>query len=149
MTTAWRSTTWLLLGASLILALSLGTRHGFGLFLAPMSADFGWGREVFAFTRPGDAESQAFARCLGATWAGGSDETPPEPLDAALIFAPAGALVPVTLLRHKDTPVDGTAPVLLKLVVGAQLAGLYHSPLLPPTQVADASWVTLAVVRVL
>src|SRR3990167_4435543 len=53
------------------------------------------GREVFAFTRPGDAESQAFARRLGAAWAGGSDETPPEPLDAALIFAPAGALVPL------------------------------------------------------
>ncbi|HBZ95301.1 MULTISPECIES: MFS transporter [unclassified Pseudomonas] len=49
MTTAWRSTTWLLLGASLILALSLGTRHGFGLFLPPMSAEFGWGREVYAF----------------------------------------------------------------------------------------------------
>ncbi len=49
MTTVWRSTTWLLLGASLILALSLGTRHGFGLFLPPMSAEFGWGREVFAF----------------------------------------------------------------------------------------------------
>lgn len=49
MTTAWRSSTWLLLGASLILALSLGTRHGFGLFLPPMSAEFGWGREVFAF----------------------------------------------------------------------------------------------------
>lgn len=49
MTTTWRSTTWLLLGASLILALSLGTRHGFGLFLPPMSAEFGWGREVFAF----------------------------------------------------------------------------------------------------
>ncbi|MPT17501.1 MAG: MFS transporter [Pseudomonas sp.] len=49
MTTAWRSTTWLLLGASLILALSLGTRHGFGLFLPPMSTEFGWGREVFAF----------------------------------------------------------------------------------------------------
>lgn len=49
MSNAWRSTTWLLLGASLILALSLGTRHGFGLFLPPMSAEFGWGREVFAF----------------------------------------------------------------------------------------------------
>lgn len=49
MTTAWRSSTWLMLGASLILALSLGTRHGFGLFLPPMSAEFGWGREVFAF----------------------------------------------------------------------------------------------------
>lgn len=49
MTRAWRSSTWLLLGASLILALSLGIRHGFGLFLTPMSTEFGWGREVFAF----------------------------------------------------------------------------------------------------
>jgi propanol-preferring alcohol dehydrogenase len=55
------------------------------------------GREVLAFTRPGDAEAQAFARELGATWAGGSDEPPPEPLDAAIIFAPAGALVPTAL----------------------------------------------------
>ncbi len=55
------------------------------------------GREVFAFTRPGDAEGQAFARRLGATWAGGSDERPPEELDAALIFAPVGALVPAAL----------------------------------------------------
>ncbi|CAD5107713.1 MFS transporter [Zestomonas carbonaria] len=49
MTSVWRTTGWVLLGASLILALSLGIRHGFGLFLAPMSAEFGWGREVFAF----------------------------------------------------------------------------------------------------
>ncbi len=49
MGTAWRTAGWILLGASLILALSLGIRHGFGLFLAPMSGDFGWGREVFAF----------------------------------------------------------------------------------------------------
>ena len=49
MGTAWRTAGWILLGASLILALSLGIRHGFGLFLAPMSSDFGWGREVFAF----------------------------------------------------------------------------------------------------
>jgi propanol-preferring alcohol dehydrogenase len=55
------------------------------------------GREVFAFTRPGDERTQAFARSLGASWAGGSDETPPEPLDAAIIFAPAGALVPNAL----------------------------------------------------
>ena len=47
--TARRATTWVLLGAALILALSMGIRHGFGLFLAPMSAEFGWGREVFAF----------------------------------------------------------------------------------------------------
>ena len=55
------------------------------------------GRKVFAFTRPGDRDGQSFARALGATWAGGSDETPPEPLDAALIFAPVGALVPAAL----------------------------------------------------
>ncbi|WP_433860745.1 MFS transporter [Pseudomonas thivervalensis] len=49
MTSMWRTCGWVLVGSALILALSLGVRHGFGLFLAPMSADFGWGREVFAF----------------------------------------------------------------------------------------------------
>jgi propanol-preferring alcohol dehydrogenase len=55
------------------------------------------GRRVFAFTRPGDAEGQRFALALGAEWAGGSDESPPEPVDAAIIFAPVGALVPAAL----------------------------------------------------
>jgi len=55
------------------------------------------GRTVYAFTRPGDLAAQDFARGLGAVWAGGSDQTPPEPLDAAIIFAPAGALVPLAL----------------------------------------------------
>lgn len=55
------------------------------------------GRQVYAFTRPGDREAQAFALRFGAVWAGGSDELPPEPLDAALIFAPVGALVPGAL----------------------------------------------------
>ncbi len=55
------------------------------------------GRTVFAFTRPGDAATQSFARGLGASWAGGSDEAPPEPLDAAIIFAAAGELVPAAL----------------------------------------------------
>ncbi|HSN40719.1 MAG TPA: zinc-dependent alcohol dehydrogenase family protein [Burkholderiales bacterium] len=55
------------------------------------------GRELYAFTRPGDAEGQRFARELGASWAGDSTAAPPEPLDAALIFAPAGALVPQAL----------------------------------------------------
>jgi propanol-preferring alcohol dehydrogenase len=54
-------------------------------------------RRVFAFTRPGDEAAQALAREVGAEWAGGSDEPPPEPLDAAIIFAPVGALVPVAL----------------------------------------------------
>jgi len=57
------------------------------------------GREVFAFTRPGDDETQKFARSLGATWAGGSDEAPPEELDAAILFAPVGPLVPAALRR--------------------------------------------------
>jgi len=55
------------------------------------------GRTVFAFTRPDDARTQEFARGLKAAWAGGSDETPPEPLDAAIIFASAGELVPQAL----------------------------------------------------
>jgi alcohol dehydrogenase, propanol-preferring len=55
------------------------------------------GRRVFAVTRAGDTEAQRFARALGAEWAGGADERPPEPLDAALIFAPAGELVPAAL----------------------------------------------------
>ena len=55
------------------------------------------GRRVFAFTRTGDAAAQAFARSLGAEWAGGSEELPGEPLDAAIIFAPVGALVPAAL----------------------------------------------------
>ncbi|MFP2896967.1 zinc-dependent alcohol dehydrogenase family protein [Corallococcus sp. 4LFB] len=55
------------------------------------------GRRVYAFTREGDAKGQAFARELGAVWAGGSDTLPPEPLDAAILFAPVGALVPAAL----------------------------------------------------
>lgn len=67
------------------------------------------GKRVFAFTRPGDTSSQDFARRLGAVWAGGSDEQPPEILDAALIFAPVGALVPAALraVRKGGTVVCG------------------------------------------
>jgi propanol-preferring alcohol dehydrogenase len=54
-------------------------------------------RRVFAFTRPGDVAAQDFARGLGAVWAGGSDQVPPEPLDAAILFAPVGALIPAGL----------------------------------------------------
>jgi propanol-preferring alcohol dehydrogenase len=57
------------------------------------------GRDVYAFTRAGDEQAQAFARDLGAAWAGGSDEAPPEPLDTAIIFAPIGALVPAALAQ--------------------------------------------------
>lgn len=59
------------------------------------------GRRVLAFTRPGDDEGQAFARSLGAEWAGGSDQSPPQPLDAAIIFAPVGALIPTALRAVK------------------------------------------------
>ncbi len=55
------------------------------------------GKEVYAFTRPGDTQAQALALRLGAAWAGGSDQLPPQPLDAALIFAPVGALLPQAL----------------------------------------------------
>ncbi len=55
------------------------------------------GREFLAFTRPGDEAAQRFALSLGASWAGGSEETPPEPIDAAILFAPVGALVPAAL----------------------------------------------------
>lgn len=55
------------------------------------------GRQVYAFTRPGDTQGQQFARDLGAVWAGGSEEVPPQVLDAAIIFAPVGSLVPAAL----------------------------------------------------
>jgi alcohol dehydrogenase, propanol-preferring len=72
--------------------------YGFGAAAHIVAQVAKWqGRSVFAFTRPGDATTQAFARRLGATWAGGSDEMPPEPLDAAIIFATVGDLVPLAL----------------------------------------------------
>jgi propanol-preferring alcohol dehydrogenase len=58
-------------------------------------------REVYAFTKPGDTEGQAFARSLGCAWAGGADASPPAPFDAALIFAPVGALVPAALRQTR------------------------------------------------
>jgi len=72
--------------------------YGFGAAAHILAQVARWqGRSVFAFTRPGDAATQAFARSLGAAWAGGSDEMPPEPLDAAIIFATVGDLVPLAL----------------------------------------------------
>jgi propanol-preferring alcohol dehydrogenase len=79
-----------------------GTRHlglyGFGAaaHLAIQVAR-GRGQKVYAFTRPDDSEGQAYARSLGAEWAGPSDQPPPHLLDASLIFAPVGALVPLAL----------------------------------------------------
>ena len=72
--------------------------YGFGAAAHIIAQVAVWqGRRVHAFTRPGDASGQDFARSLGCAWAGGSDEAPPEPLDAAIIFAPVGALVPAAL----------------------------------------------------
>jgi alcohol dehydrogenase, propanol-preferring len=76
---------------------SLGL-YGFGAAAHILAQVAAWqGRRVHAFTRPGDRDAQDLARALGAVWAGGSDEMPPEPLDAAIIFAPVGALVPAAL----------------------------------------------------
>jgi alcohol dehydrogenase, propanol-preferring len=72
--------------------------YGFGAAAHEIAQVARWqGRRVFAFTRPGDEAGQEFARSLGAEWAGGSDEAPPEVLDAAIIFAPVGELVPPAL----------------------------------------------------
>jgi len=72
--------------------------YGFGAAAHIIAQVAKWQRrEVFAFTRPGDLAGQAFAKSLGATWAGGSDEMPPVLLDAAIIYAPVGALVPLAL----------------------------------------------------
>jgi propanol-preferring alcohol dehydrogenase len=76
--------------------------YGFGAAAHILAQVAAWqGRRIYAFTRGGDIAAQAFARSLGAVWAGGSDETPPEPLDAAIIFAPVGALVPAALRAVK------------------------------------------------
>jgi propanol-preferring alcohol dehydrogenase len=80
-----------------------GDAHRLGLYgfgaAAHIVLQVAWhqGRRVFAFTRPGDHEAQAFARELGAVWAGSSESEPPEPLDAAILFAPVGSLVPLAL----------------------------------------------------
>ena len=72
--------------------------YGFGAAAHILAQVAIWqGRRVYAFTRAGDVASQTFARSLGAVWAGGSGDTPPEQLDAAIIFAPAGELVPAAL----------------------------------------------------
>jgi propanol-preferring alcohol dehydrogenase len=72
--------------------------YGFGAAAHILAQVCRWqGREVYAFTRPGDDAAQAHALSLGARWAGGSDSLPPEPLDAAILFAPVGALVPAAL----------------------------------------------------
>lgn len=72
--------------------------YGFGAAAHIVAQVAGWqGRKLYAFTSPGDTQAQEFARDLGAVWAGGSDESPGQPLDAAIIFAPVGSLVPAAL----------------------------------------------------
>jgi propanol-preferring alcohol dehydrogenase len=72
--------------------------YGFGAAAHILAQVAQWqGRSVYAFTRPGDVQAQTFARSLGCIWAGGSDEPPPQMLDAAIIFAPVGTLVPAAL----------------------------------------------------
>jgi len=91
----WRSLGMACLGKSRGESIGL---YGFGAAAHIVAQIAVWqGLKVFAFTRSGDIGTQNFARSLGAIWAGGSDETPPQPLDAAIIFATAGALVPMAL----------------------------------------------------
>ncbi|MFT8891226.1 MAG: zinc-dependent alcohol dehydrogenase family protein [Acetobacter papayae] len=72
--------------------------YGFGAAAHILAQVLTWQKRPFyAFTRPGDTKTQDFARSLGAQWAGGSDELPPTPLDAAIVFAPDGGLVPAAL----------------------------------------------------
>lgn len=90
-----------MIGWRALMAAGTGTRlglYGFGA-AAHIAAQVAghMGRVIYAFTRPGDTASQDFARSLGAAWAGGSDQMPPQPLDAAILFAPVGALVPQAL----------------------------------------------------
>jgi len=76
--------------------------YGFGAAAHILAQVAAWqGRSVYAFTRAGDAAAQGLAKSLGAVWAGGSEEQPPELLDAAIIFAPVGALVPLALKAVK------------------------------------------------
>ncbi len=76
--------------------------YGFGAAAHILAQVAAWqGRRIYAFTRSGDTATQNFARSLGAVWAGGSEDMPPEPLDAAIIFAPVGALVPAALRAVK------------------------------------------------
>ena len=110
--------------------------YGFGAAAHIIAQVARWqGRAVFAFTRPGDAAAQAFARGLGATWAGGSDTAPPEPLDAAIIFAPVGALVPAALRavegRHRGLrrhPHERHPELPLRAAVGRARAALGRQP---------------------
>jgi propanol-preferring alcohol dehydrogenase len=100
--------------------------YGFGAAAHIIAQVARWeGREIYAFTSPGDSEAQDFARGFGAVWAGGSDQPPPSPLDAAIIFAPVGPLVPAAL---RSTERGGTVVC----------AGIHMSPI--PSFPYDILW---------
>jgi propanol-preferring alcohol dehydrogenase len=88
------------------------------------------GRRVLAFTRPGDVERQRFAYSLGAAWAGGADEPPPEPLDAAILFAPAGELVPSALAAVVPGGTVVCAEIHMSDIPGFPYALLWHERVL-------------------
>ena len=122
MTSLWRSSGWVLLGAALILALSLGVRHGFGLFLAPMSADFGWGREVFAFA----IALQNLIWGLAQPFAGALADR----LGAAKVVMVGGILYAVGLVLMGMSDSALTLSLSAGLLIGIGLSGTSFSVIL-------------------
>ena len=122
MTSVWRTSGWVLLGAALILALSLGVRHGFGLFLAPMSAEFGWGRGVFAFA----IALQNLVWGLAQPFAGALADR----LGAAKVVIIGGVLYAagLVLMGMSDSPI--TLSLSAGLLIGIGLSGTSFSVIL-------------------
>jgi propanol-preferring alcohol dehydrogenase len=101
--------------------------YGFGAAAHILAQVAVWqGRQVYAFTRPGDDDGQAFARSLGCCWAGGSSEFPPAELDAALIFAPVGGLVPQALRAVRKGGRVVCAGIHMSDIPGFPYADLWH-----------------------
>ena len=122
MTSMWRTCGWVLLGSALILALSLGVRHGFGLFLAPMSAEFGWGREVFAFA----IALQNLIWGLAQPFTGALDDR----FGAAIVVLIGGVLYAAGLMCMglSDSPM--TLSLSAGLLIGMGLSGTSFSVIL-------------------
>ncbi|WP_166359030.1 MFS transporter [Pseudomonas akapageensis] len=122
MTSVWRTSGWILLGSALILALSLGVRHGFGLFLAPMSAEFGWGREVFAFAIALQnliwGLAQPFTGALADRWG------------AARVVAIGGVLYAVGLVLMGLSDSAWSLSLSAGLLIGIGLSGTSFSVIL-------------------